>query len=227
MSEANDIAQGSVTTALDGHYEIKGYVNTSGGRVYSDVQVTSHFLNVQNIWMDGLVEPNYRHYTQYLNLTSTTQQRGRRTRNGVVLSDDTHVASYPLAWDYDMAGETVDTGDFGFYVYPTNGRATVDQGRNEDFTQIRPGGVRYLSHVRDSFTGTHARDIKNRTDGAWDTFVERRFWDNHGSCREAALNTTDGQLSASTTGEGCPNQTNHVAWFAHPDGSPDGMGWVH
>lgn len=48
-----------------------------------------------------------------------------------------------------------------------------------------------------------------------------------GSCYENALTTHDGSGDAQVQGVGCPHDLNRVRWFAHPDGSPDGLGWAH
>lgn len=225
LAESNDLVQGNIVTSLDRQYQITGYVNTSRGRVDTSINQSSRFLNVQAIVLDGLIWPNNRLYSQHLQLTSTTEQHSTRTLKGAVISDDTRSVSYPLIWNYDMAGEVLDT-EFGELLYPKSGQVNVSQSQSEDFTLLRPN-ERYESHIRDTFAGTHVRDIHTGTDGTWQTSVERRFWDNMGSCREAALSTSSGVVSTTTLGAGCPNQTNHVRWFAHPDGSPDGLGWVH
>ncbi|MGN2251366.1 peptide-N4-asparagine amidase [Frateuria sp. GZRe14] len=226
LTAANDVVQGDITTALDRRFEIKGYVNTSRGRIHTDLTQDSHFRNVQNMRLDGIIWPYVRLYSQHVTLESTTRQRSRRTVNGSVLSDDEHVTNYPLTWNYDMNAKAA-PGEFGdLIMYPTEGQVSVDQRRAEDSTQIRPG-LRYESHLADQFTGVHARDLDAGTDDAWQSTVERRFWDNQGSCRYAFLATSGGHLVSTVQGSGCPNQVNTVRWFAHPDGSPDSLGWAH
>jgi hypothetical protein len=59
------------------------------------------------------------------------------------------------------------------------------------------------------------------------SFGEYSFEDNLGSCRESVLPTLDGAVDAHVKGVGCRRNSHRVRWFAHPDGSPDGLGWVH
>ena len=224
LAASGDTLDGRITTRQDRAFEIRGFLDTSRGRIVTTVTQTSHFLNSQAIHLEGLTYPNLRGYRQHLWLDSTVDQRSQHTRAGTVLSDEHHRVSYPLQWRYDMAGATVEWDEW--VAVPRKGKLGVSQERNEDATQLR-AGVHYASHLRDSFSGTHTRDLFQGLDTHWNTLVERRFWDNRGSCREAALSTVGGEVAARVSGIGCPGQANHVRWFAHPDGSPDGMGWAH
>lgn len=226
ITNSGDTASGQITTGLDRDFRIHGYVNTSSGRVDSNVRQTSHFQNTQVFYMDGLVGPDYREYQQHLWLDSQTQQHSRRTRAGVVLNDDTVTAAYPVELLYDMHGEVEDFGD-GPETVPTQASASVAQHRNLDASYQKGGFGLYTSRVRDSFTASRAIDYTTSTDINWQSQAQYRFTDNQGSCYQAALTSLNGAVATEAHGVGCPDGHNRLRWYAHPDGSPDSLGWAH
>jgi hypothetical protein len=226
IANSGDTASGQITTGLDRDFRIHGYVNTSSGRVDSNVRQTSHFQNTQVFYVDGRVGPDYREYQQHLWLDSQTQQHSRRTRAGVLLDDDTVTAAYPLEWLYDMHGQVVDNGD-GPETEPTQGSASVEQHRSLDASYLKGGFGLYTSRVRDGFAASRSRDFTTNTDIDWQSQAQYRFTDNQGSCYQAALTALDGAVATEARGVGCPNGHNRLRWYAHPDGSPDSLGWAH
>ncbi|MGN2246412.1 hypothetical protein ACFWZ3_06955 [Frateuria sp. GZRR35] len=220
-----DTGTATVSTSLDRDYTIEGYMNTSRGRVDLSVHQTSHFLNRQEFYFDGLQYPEYRHYRQHLWLESQTQQHSVRTRAGTVLDDMTLTASYPLEVLWDAAGH-VEVGDAP-EALPTLESASVDQHWNLDTVHIRNGFAPYTSRVREDFSSSHARDLLTHQDSNWQSQAQYLFDDSLGSCYQAALTTSNGAVATENQGVGCPNGQNHVRWRAHPDGSPDSLGWTH
>lgn len=214
LATARNTLDGQIDTRHDRSFRIRGYVDTSHGRLTTTVTQDSHFRDTQDFHLVGL--QNARFYRQHLRLQSSVDRHSRTLRGGTVLRDERHHASYPLTWQYDMAGVVID--EDGLQSIPSRGTLSIDQARNEDTTQTR-AGVPYTSHLHDSFSGIHTRNIVNGHDLAWNTLIERRFRDNLGSCRQAALGTEAGAVTATTFGEGCPGNANRVRWFAHPDGS--------
>jgi hypothetical protein len=229
IQTSGDTAAGTVTTGLDRNFTIQGFVNTSRGRVDSSVQQTSHFQNTQTFYLkglDGLKIPESRRYQQNLSLTSTTSQHSHRTRAGLVLNDEVRTASYPLDLDYAMDGYTVDNGD-GVETLPSDWSASVEQHRDLDAAYQKGGFGFYTSQVRDGFVSSRSRDLTTDQDSNWQAQAEYRFGDNQGSCYQSALTALDGAVASEVTGSGCSGGHNHVRWFAHPDGSPDSLGWAH
>lgn len=220
---SGDTATGAITTDLDRDFRIHGYVNTSHGRVDANVRQTNHFDNLQLVYVDGLVGPDYRQYQQRLWLASQTWQHSRLTRAGVVLNDEVRKASYPLHLEYYMLGEVVDFGD-GPETQPTQAGATVEQHRNLDASYQKAGFGLYSSRVRDSFNAS--RSWRPDVDFDWYGQAQYRFNDNQGSCYESALTTFNGAVASEAHGAGCGGH-NHVRWYAHPDGSADSLGWAH
>lgn len=213
------------STGLDHDFDIEGYIMTSRGRVDTSVHQTSHFLNTQVFYFDGLQYPNYRHYQEHLWLASQTQQHSRRTRAGVVLQDDVFTASYPLQLFYDMDGYTFD-GD-GPEVAPSKGSISVEQHRNLDASYLKGGFGTYTSRVRDSFVSSHTRNLLTNQDSNWKSQAQYRFGDSQGSCYQSALTALNGAVATEAQGVGCTNGQNHLRWHDHPDGSPDSLGWAH
>ena len=226
IANSGDTASGHIVTGLDRDFRIHGFVNTSSGRVDSNVRQISHFQNTQAFYLDGLVGPDNRQYQQQLWLDSQTQQHSRRTRAGAVLNDDVVTASYPLDLFYDMHGQVEDFGD-GPETVPTHASANVDQHRNLDASYQKGGFGLYTSQVRDSFSASRAHDWTTNTDTSWQAQAQYRFTDNQGSCYQAALTALNGAVATEARGVGCPNGHNRVRWYAHPDGSPDSLGWAH
>ena len=220
IQPVDDTASGHISTSLDRDFKITGFVNTSRGRVETTVHQTSQFKNYQAFYLDGLQFPNYRDYQQHLWLTSYTKRHSHRTRGDVVLGDDVLTASYPLELQWDASGDT-DTGE-GFESGPSEIRVHVKQHRNLDATYLKGSFSRYTSQVRDGFVFN--QPFSDESSKGQAQYV---FRDNRGSCYQAAITTLNGAIATETSGACCADGQNHVRWYAHPDGSPDSLGWMH
>jgi hypothetical protein len=144
-----------------------------------------------------------------------------------VISNDRERVAYPLRFRYHAEGAVVDVGD-GLIIEPTMASMGAHQDRLLNGNHYRAGLVRYITDLDDVFDASRARDfVSGGPDTRWKSFREYSFGDNLGSCYENALTTRDGTVDAQVEGVGCPHDLNRVRWFAHPDGSPDGLGWVH
>lgn len=225
LQAAGDSASGQIATGLDRSFTIQGFVNTSSGRVDSIVQQTSHFQNTQDFYLDGLQYPNFREYRQHVQLASQTKQHSRRVSAGAVLNDDATSASYPLDLLYDMTGYTFE-GD-GEENYPLQGTVSVTQHRNLDAAHVKQGFAPYASTVRDNFVSSSTFNTTTEQTTNWQAQADYRFYDSKLSCYQKAVNALNGVVATETDGNGCPLGQNEVRWFAHPDGSPDGLGWAH
>lgn len=230
LSASGDVLRGRVTTRLDRDFEIRGFVNTSHGQVHSSVAESQRFSNTQVFLLRGLADPDEssvpRLYEQNIWLSSTVHRTSRRTVGGKTISLDQERVSYPLRFSYRVEG-AVAQGDQAFLV-PTKASMGAHQGRFLDGDHYRAGLVRYITNLDDVFGGSRARNfLTGAPDTHWKSFREVRFGDNLGSCYEHALITHDGAIDTDVQGIDCPHDINRVRWFAHPDGSPDGLGWAH
>lgn len=225
--------EGDVDTRLERRYSIEGYVDTSKGRVYSSVWQRSLFAHRNTFRIVG-PEPtgrdDYEHdFTQKIRLSSTVDRVSRRVRDGVLLAEHREYVSYPLLLDVRHAGRFQEFDDYGG---PSAELIWVaaHQARGIRASHYRKGMPRYRTEVADVFDtrygwtrppGTSPGEVTE-----WRSRREYLFTDSFGSCYSAGLTTGDGLLLTRTRGTACPNGRNGIRWYAHPDGSPDGLGWA-
>lgn len=231
LSASGDVLQGRVTTLFNRSFEIRGFVNTSHGQIRSAVTQSGRFSNIQVFHLYGLgvnnEMPVSRMYEQNIWLNSTIDRTSRSSKGAKVISRDEERVVYPLRFRYHAEGAVVDEGD-GLIIEPTKASMGAHQARLLNGDHYRAGLVRYITDLDDVFDASRARDfVSGGPDTRWKSFREYSFGDNLGSCYENALTTHDGAVDAQVQGAGCPHDLNRVRWFAHPDGSPDGLGWVH
>jgi hypothetical protein len=231
LSASGDALQGSVITHFNRDFTITGFVNTSQGQIRSTVTQSGRFSNTQLFHLYGLADPDVslvpRLYEQNLWLTSTTNRTSSSTMGTTVISNDQERVSYPLRFRYHVQG-AVDSGGDSPILVPTKVSMGAHQGRFLNSDHYRAGLVRYVTDLDDVFDGSRARDfVSGGPDTNWKSFRAYGFGDNLGSCYEDALTAVDGITTAQVHGVGCPHSLNRVRWFAHPDGSPDSLGWAH
>ncbi len=231
LSASGDVLQGRVITHFNRDFEIMGFVNTSHGQIRSTVIQSGRFSNTQVFNLYGSGDPDEplvpRLYEQNLWLTSTTNRTSRSTMGATVISNDQERVAYPLRFRYHVEG-AVDSGGDSPILVPTKASMGAHQDRLLNGDHYRAGLVRYVTDLDDVFDGSRARDfVSGGPDTHWKSFREYSFGDNLGSCYENTLTTHDGAVDAQVQGVGCPHNLNRVRWFAHPDGSPDGLGWAH
>jgi hypothetical protein len=107
-------------------------------------------------------------------------------------------------------------------------RVRVEQHRNLDATHLKHGFGRYTSRVRDSFVFSRTYHPFTDESSNWKGQAQYLFRDNKGSCYQSAVTTlNNGAIATETSGACCADGQNHVRWYAHPDGSPDSLGWMH
>lgn len=226
LAQSGETLQGDIVTTSLRQYRIEGYVDTSHGRIRSSVWQRSRFANTQTFEVhDPVAEPYEHSYSQTIGMSSTVERLSRRKRGDTLLSEDRGFVSYPLALDYRAAGVPCE---------PQNcfaGLATlsvkVHQNRHILESHFRRGVPRYDTSLDDVFGASRTQD---RTappyNSHWYSTRRYLFTDTLGSCYNAGLITLDGVLTSRTRGVACPDGKNHVRWFAHADGSPDGLGWA-
>jgi hypothetical protein len=221
---------GSVTTRSNREYRIEGYVDTSRGRISSFVYSNNRFLNT--ITYDVTSSPTtplfdfyFADFGQKVRLSSTVDRVSRRTLGGTLLSEDKLYSTYPLVLDYRNSGDQLGGGPV-----PIRFDFLVHQARGQRTNQYRRGTARYMTDLSDIFDG-----VRHQTGREGDSNLvvtelgsdrSYLFTDSRGGCYSADLSTQDGELQTRTRGEACPNGTNGLRWWSHPDGSPDAMGWA-
>ncbi|HET6806096.1 MAG TPA: hypothetical protein VFH59_11710 [Frateuria sp.] len=239
LANQGEGVQGRITTRQARQFEIRGFVNTSSGRIDSTVRQSSTFENVQAFDIRGPHRPFpgqvvNKLYQQAVDLHSKTDQVSRRTRGSTLLANDVVHVNYPLAYYYHMATTVTDEGD-GWTIALRNGTVVSTQRWVRDADYYRPGRGHYITRLVEDFSGsrTHAYDFWDprmsnpSTDSNWQSDATHTFTDNAGSCFQASVGANNGVVTSGTRGRGCPDGTNRVRWFARPDGSPDSLGWWH
>jgi hypothetical protein len=227
LAAVNDVLEGAIVTDLTREFVIEGYVDTSRGRIRSQVRQTSRFNNVQQFLLNGLVYPDLYGYRQNLRLQSTVERQSRRYLGSTLLGDDRSRSSYPLEFNYDAAG-AIYQDDSGDFVGLDRIAFSAKQQRRLHGNQYRPGAARYYTELVDQFSGSHTRETvaSEYQHSHWDSQRNYVFEDSRGSCYRRTLMTEDALLISNTAGVGCPGNTNKIIGRARPDGSPSSMGWA-
>ena len=223
------ITQGGIRTRQHRDFTIRGFVDSSGGRIDSSVHQTDYYTTLQDFHLAGPQWPGDenpvdKEYFLDIWLTSDVVQTSRRSMGTQLISEDQLSTSYPLRLTWKMASR-IQLGDaFQVHFYRTN--ITVRQHRVIDGDHSKPGFGHYTTHVDDLFCTTH-KVGGGPLYARWEGATTRTFIDNFGSCYDARLDSRDGAIIHRNHGFACPGGQNRVRWFAHPDGSADTLGWWH
>ncbi len=202
-------------------FEIAGYVNTSKGRINSTVKQEHLLTNAQVVLLDGVSNPGHHSYAQNLDLVSTTTRTSLRQLGTKVLGLDKERYHYPLKIDYEATGGQIGNNP----PYVERASAAVLQGHHQLGSYFRPAGS-YANRLYANFAGSRTFDATTAQSSAWQGARSHYFYDSAGSCSRERVTWQGAVLTSHTQGQGCPNGHNRVRGFAHPDGSPDDLGWL-
>jgi hypothetical protein len=212
LTNTDGVIGGSVGTHASRSFRLAGYVDTSHGRVSTDVAQTVAFANTQAFTIDTST------YRQAID-QSTTVASTTTTRSGLFglpVVNEVH-ASYPLTATFAYAFD--DAGNI------TAAPSAVSQGFERHVAKKAGSFQLYRSDVSNHIdTGdTLAFDATGAVTGhtGQASRQDYRFSDSLGSCYARSLATTTGVLTSVTDGQACPRNRNQLQWFTHPDGSPD------
>jgi len=124
--------------------------------------------------------------------------------------------NYPFTLDYNQQ-----TGSDG----SISAASTVHQGYSQHLDKRLMGIRVYNAKVEN--TVDSADTLVFNASGALASHSGQQsaqtfdFRDSLGGCYRTSLTTKAGALASYDSGKGCMGGSNHVSWFAHPDGSPD------
>ncbi|MET3653850.1 peptide-N4-asparagine amidase [Dyella japonica] len=209
-SASNGDISGDITTRIDRHFVIEGYANTSHGRITSTVTQNTGFDDTQTFTINS---STYRQQTAQRTWSDSTSQ----SRLGNFLTAERHEHfNYPFSLDYNQ--QLASDGS-------TNAASTVHQGyRQHD--ELRLLGLTVYGADVDNTVDTQDTLVFDASGnlsshGGQQSAQSFAFRDTLGSCYRATLATQAGAVTSTNAGKGCPDGSNRVSWFAHPDGSPD------
>ena len=207
---SNGDISGDITTRIDRHFVIEGYANTSHGRITSTVTQNTGFDDTQTFTINS---STYRQQTAQRTWSDSTSQ----SRLGNFLTAERHEHfNYPFSLDYNQ--QLASDGS-------TNAASTVHQGyRQHD--ELRLLGLTVYGADVDNTVDTQDTLVFDAngnlsSHGGQQSAQSFAFRDTLGSCYRASLATQAGAITSTNAGKGCPDGSNRVSWFAHPDGSPD------
>jgi len=211
LTDNAGVIGGAIATHASRSFRTAGYVDTSRGRIVTDVNQTVAFDNTQSFAIDP--SRYLQGIDQLTTVDSTTKTR--QGPFGIAVTTETHV-DYPLKASF---GTTFDgAGNV------TGAPSAVTQGFSRSFVKKVGGLVLYRSDVDNSIDTADTLAFTNGAvsghSGQRSTQVFR-FKDNLGSCYGRDVVTAAGVLSAATDGGDCARGRNTLLWFTHPDGSPD------
>jgi hypothetical protein len=229
LAQKGNSVRGEIKTRQHRDFTIRGFVNTSSGRIDSSVHQTSDFSNTQAFHLEGPqplgdCDSQENLYVQDLWLDSSTVQTSRRSRGNQLISWDQVSTQYPLQLNWHVASTIGFCDAFEVAFHRTN--ITALQRRVIDGDHYRPGLGFFRSHAGARFYSSR-KGGDQQTDPRWQSYTTRNYTDNFGSCYHAEMASWNGAITSRSVGGTCPGGRNNVRWFAHPDGSPDTLGWWH
>ena len=217
-----DALYGDVENRYRRQYEITGYINTSRGRIDTQVKHEHVLTNAQVIRLEDISNFERHTYAQNLDFVSTTTRSSLRRKGTQVLSLDKERYHYPLKIDYQATGGAAN-GNSDSYIERAS--AAVVQGHHQQRAFYRPEGT-YANRLYANFVGSRSYDALTDTSTDWYGARSHYFNDSAGSCYRERVTWLRTKLTSHTQGESCPNGYNYVRGFAHPDGSPEGLEWL-
>ena len=211
QTDAQGNLTGAINTAISRQFVIEGVANTSKGRVQSTVTQTVGFNNTQTFSINGS------QFRQVTSQTASVDSSSQSKIGSLITADYREKISYPFNLDFN---ETIN-----------------DQGGIDIASSIQQGYQKHLAH---SLLGIKlfSADVSNTVNSS-DTLIfdisgnlvsnsgqqssqDFSYTDSLLGCYKASLTTSAGALASFKNGKGCLAGVNHVSWFTHPDGSPDG-----
>ena len=202
---------GAINTTISRQFVIEGVANTSKGRVQSTVTQTVGFDNTQTFTINGS------QFRQVTSQTASVDSSSQSKIGSLITADYREKFSYPLSLDFN---ETINA-----------------QGGIDIASSIQQGYQKHLAHRLlgiDLFTADVSNTVNSNNTQVFDadssgvTNVGQQssqdfsYSDSLLGCYKASLTTSAGALASFKNGKGCLAGVNHVSWFTHPDGSPDG-----
>ncbi|WP_158881218.1 peptide-N4-asparagine amidase [Rhodanobacter sp. L36] len=219
VTDSSGNVTGNINTNLSRHFVIEGYADTSHGRVTSSVEQTVGFADTQGFTIN---DSTFRQISDQL----TTATSVSRSKLGFLLTGEyDQNVSYPL--HVDVNEQVQPDGSISLAT-------TAHQGLQQHRARKLLGLTLYSSDVGNTVDSadTLLLDATGSTitgHNGQQSAQTYTFRDSLGSCYRTDVASASGAVTSYGTGQGCPDRTNRLQWFSHPDGSPDNgntvLGW--
>ncbi len=192
-TDANGTTTGTVSVGSKRKFEIKGYVDTSHGRVETTVDQTVNFLNAQAVDVNPNIGPDDQDVTQTTTVDSVTT-----TRTGVLAETVEQHFSYPFTLSYH-------------FLYNTDGTFTqiVTSDQKDIVSESKAiGGFEYFSkkyneEVKSTDTLQFDASFNLTAPGMGHSSASYASTDSLGGCYSRSLTAANQVLTSVTDGAEC------------------------
>lgn len=199
---------GIVQTGATHQYELAGYIDTSRGRIETNVNRSLAFKNKLSLYAKDPDGEQDDAFMQIVELSSRNVAFTKRWLNGELIVDDADYVLYPLTLIYQF------------------GAASVIQVVSQRTERWRPGIARYYVRLRHEARNRYDTSLAPGVPEDWSGTQSYLFRDSYGSCHRTDTSASNGALTAYQEGLECPDGRNRLFWASRPDGSPDNLGWT-
>ncbi len=204
-TNASGTTTGTVSVGSNRSFAVRGYVDTSHGRVETTVEQKVSFLNSQTVQVNPTSGPDVQNVVQTSTVDSVTT-----TRDGSLVETNAKHISYPLALNYAFISNADGT---------QTQTVTSDQKNLLTETQALNGFRLYEKKVREEVNSTDTLQFDAggalTAPGVGSATASYRSRDSVGNCYSRSLTAANQKLTAVSDGMGCreedrnEHQTNH------------------
>lgn len=202
VTDANGTTTGTVAVGSKRKFEIKGYVETSHGRVETTVEQAINFLNTQTVDVNPNIGPDNQDVIQTTTVDSTTT-----TRAGFLFETTSQHFSYPLNLSYH-------------FLYNADGtftqKVTSDQKDTLTETKAINGFEFFKKQTNEEVNSTDTLQFNasfNLTaPGVGSTSATYTSKDTLGDCYSRSLTAANQVLTSITDGKGCKDHDHFPNW---------------
>jgi len=208
MDASGDVT-GGVTTTLNRHFLIEGYVNTSQGHVVTLVESTVGFSNTEAFTINAST------YAQQSIQLSSAENYSKSSIGSRLTTEYREQLRYPFNVNF-IERVAAD----GSEKIPT----TTHQSFEKTEEHAVGGVTQYSASVSNTVDSTDtlnfdaSGNFTGHNGASEQTYV---FDDSLGGCYQGSVGSRDNVVTSYSSGAGCPRNVNHLLWYSHPDGSPD------
>ena len=196
-TDASGTTTGTVSVGSKRKFEIKGYVDTSHGRVETTVDQTVNFLNTQTVDVNPNIGPDDQDVVQTTTVDSVTT-----TRNGFLAETATQHFSYPFTLSYH-------------FLYNTDGTFTqvVTSDQQDIVSEAKAlNGFEYFAkkydeEVNSTDTLQFDSSFNLTAPGVGHSSASYKSKDSLGDCYSRSLTAANHKLTSVTDGAACKDHS--------------------